>query len=219
MTTRRRHFAVESLSEEGQAIVRRGFEDGRTLEAIKDEVRSVTSELIGVSSLHRWQKWQETQRRWTERAAALDTATELIRAVPDPRFITALNNALKDHLTDKVEDLQNEDAAELLAHLLRMERLQLAHRKTQIDEQFAKAATIKAVAAEKAAEAALTQADAAMKRVELLEAKMKQAAGELEKAERSLRRGRSLTVEEIRALREQLVGISDDDDDNEGDDG
>lgn len=204
---RRRHFAVEDLSEEGQAAVQRGLEDGLTLEATQQALRQATGETIGISSLHRWQRWQATQRRWTERAAALDTAVELLKAVPDPRFLGALNNALKDHLTDKMEELRDNDAPELIAHMLRLEKLELEHKRVAIAEQMAQAKRIRAVAAEKQAEAALTAADAAMKRVELLERKARDAMHKLGDAARTATGGR-VPVAVIQTVMEDLYGIT-----------
>jgi len=209
-SSRRRQFAIERLSPEGQKVVRQGMEAGRTLDAVASELRRATGEQASVSSIHRWWRWEKTKVRFAERQQALDTAVELVKAVPDPRFISALNNALKDHLLDKEAELKEESALELMQHLLKMERVELAHAKLKVAQEIARAETIKAVASEKKAEAAITQADAALMsaeaRVKQLEATMAKAAKTLKEAEGKSADGK-VPAEVLARVRGDLYGL------------
>lgn len=207
MADRRRHFAVERLSKEGQDALRAALAENLTMEGVLAALEAKTGETLSMSALQRWAKWEALQRRFAERQAALETATELIKSVADDRFIRLLNQGLKERLLDKEAELGELTAVELMAHVRGMEKLELEHRKLNIAEQAVQADRVKAVASEKQAEAALTQAAAAMKRAELMEKKLREAADKLKEAETKVRSGRGLTAEELGTIREQIFGL------------
>lgn len=56
-----RHFAVDRLSAEGRAIVRRGMRENWTLLRVVEELREKTGERLSSSALHRWRAAEKAQ--------------------------------------------------------------------------------------------------------------------------------------------------------------
>jgi hypothetical protein len=210
---RRKHFAVEGLSDQAQAVVQRGLDEGWTLERIVEAVAKETGEKLAMSSLHRWSLEDRMRKRIERAERARDNMLAALKADPDGKTAQAVRLLVEEALVERGISFDGKEQDELLDELTRQQRLEIAHKKVAIDEQFAKAATIKAVAAEKQAEAALTQADAAVERVKLMREKMREAERKLGAAETKVRAGQALTAEELRELR-LIVGV----DDEEGDD-
>jgi len=177
---RRKHFAVDALSEEGQAVVRAGFESGQPHREIIAALQEATQETISSGALSNWHRWQRTCQRFAELEAEHTTAVQLVRAIPDSRIVHALSNALEHYLVSKEGEFEAESAVELLGHFQAMQKLGLAHERVKIAEQAIKVERIKAVAAEKGAEANLTRADVAMGQLELAKQKAAAAAKVLE---------------------------------------
>lgn len=206
MSNRRRHFSVERLSEEGQVVVRRGFDNNWTLDHTVGVLQTVTGEDLSVSSLHRWWKWQEVQRRLERRQQAVDSALAMVRSDPDGRMASAIRMMLQEQLLQREAELAKGDADELLTFYQQLERLGQAHKRLELQERAVGAEEKKADAALMQAEAALAVAEA---RLAEQRRRAEEAARQMKDAEdRARAEGRSLTPEEMRTIREQVFGLA-----------
>lgn len=208
---RRKHFAVQDLSKEAQAVVQRGLDEEWTLEKIVEGVAKETSEKLVLSSLARWAQEDRMRRRVERQERVSATMFTALKLDPDGKTATAVRLLVEEALVSRGLTFEGQEQEELLAELERQQKMELAHRKVEIDQQLATAATVRAVAAEKQAEAALTQADAAVDRVKLMREKIREAEKKLGAAEKQVRAGQPLTVEQLRELR-QIVGVDDEED-------
>lgn len=203
---RRKHFAVDALSEEGQAAVRAGFEAGQTLEAIAAALQAATGEIVSINALSNWHRWERTKARFAELEQEHSAAVQLVRAIPDSRIVHALSNALEHYLVSKEGEFEKESAVDLLGHFHAMQKLGLAHEKVRLAEQSLKVEKVRAVAAEKQAEAALTAADAAMRRVELLAKQAVAVAQAAEEASGQAKDGH-VPVEALNRVLQEVYGL------------
>jgi hypothetical protein len=200
---RRRHFAVDRLSEEGQAVVRQGQAGNWTLAHIVGEVKRQTGEEISDTAVHRWMADRQLQEQIAETQAGIEVAVELVSRVADDRFIRALNQTLKTKLLQRDAELEKLSAVELMGHVRAMERLELEHAKVAIDEQRAKVERAKIPIEEKKAEAALTVADARLKQIDHIIAQATTVRQKLEGAAAAATDGKvpaEVLSEAVRAL-------------------
>jgi len=203
---RRRHFAVEKLSEGGQAAVRAAVEQRKTLAEVARALKDATGEHVATSSLHRWMQADQVRQRIERRQQAVDAALTMLRAEPDGRMARMVQLALEERLIQAEDQLGALDLAEQLALWRDMGKISLAHKKAAIaerdvaaDEKRAEAAMIQALAARQMAEA----------RLEAVRQAAQKAAQKLEDAEQKVAAGgRSLTAEELRAIREDVYGFA-----------
>jgi len=212
MPERRKHFAVERLSKEGQAVVRRGFDNNWTLKYTQEALQGATGEAINTSSLHNFWKWLKVQQRIARSKQTADAAMAMVCADVDGRAAQVINLRLQELLLEKEDLLGDAEILDILEQFKAMQKLAIAHKKTELAEREVAADEVKALAAMKMADAALLSARA---RIKAMEDKARAVVEKLEKAEKKMESGRSLTQEELKDIREQVFGFVDTSDDAE----
>jgi len=206
MSRRRTHFAVERLSKEGQAVVRRGHSENWTLEQAAEELQKTTGETIATSSLHRWWQNETVRQKCEKRQQNADAALAMVRSDPDGRMARNISLMVQEHLLLREEELVQGDAHELLSLHLAMEKMANVTKRTEIAEREVGAYELEAQAKMVAARAAQKPAEAKLESIRQAAQKL---AEKLEQAEKQVSSGgRSLTVEELRRIREEVFGFA-----------
>lgn len=120
---RRSHFRVGRLSADAQRIVRQGFIQDRTLDAIIAEIREATGEVIARSSLGRYRRhWHATERLIVQ---AHEKAEELMRAYREyanDDLAKVLEDTIAALTVNALLDAKQLDPMELLSLWLERER-------------------------------------------------------------------------------------------------